>query len=186
VTALQLLDAGISMDSLVPHRPPMQLLDRVIAASPERLLATTTLTRQAPFSTIVGVPACVGLEYLGQSAAAFFSVRLLFSNAPSKTQIPTPGMLIGSRNYSCEQGFFPLGQTLLIDVAPTTALTAAGLVKFRGAIHSLESDLPLDTNNLSGVEEFLRDAQPFAEGDLSVYLPDANRLSTNQNSDQPQ
>ena len=173
------------MDSLVPHRPPIQLLDRVIAASAERLLASTTLTRQAPFSTVAGVPACIGLEYLGQAAAAFFSARLLLGNARTETPTPRPGMLIGSRNYSCEQGFFPLDQTLLIDITPSSALAEAGLVKFRGAIHCVASSELSKPGNLSDLEEFLFDAQPFAQGDLSVYLPDPNRLSETQASDQP-
>jgi len=187
VTALRPIDASVSMDSLVPHRPPMQLLDRVIAASSERLLASAPLTAQAPFSTDNGVPACVGLEYLGQAAAAFFSVRFLLHNADTlhkdKTPIPRPGMLIGSRNYNCELGFFPPGKTLLIDIAPSSALTASGLVKFRGVIYLADSPLPADPENLPVVEEFLRTAQPFAAGDLSVYLPDAEPLPTTQATD---
>lgn len=168
------------MHELIPHRPPMQLLDRVIASNNERLLATTRLTKRAPFCTSDGVPSCMGLEYLGQCAAAFFSVQQMSLNNKNSVP-PTPGMLIASRSYLCQLGYFPPGQHLLFDLTPTSNVGSSGLVKFRGAIYVLPQTTEAirqlaatSTEELQNLLASTRDTEPFAEGDLSVYLPPAD------------
>lgn len=177
---MQPFSPAISMNELIPHRPPMQLLDRVIASSKERLLGTAHITRSAPFCTSDGVPSCMGLEYLGQCAAAFFSVQRTGSEGMSLDS-PAPGMLIASRSYLCRLGHFPLDEHLLFDVSPTSQVGSSGLVKFRGAIYVVPSaeetvrELSATSiDDLNSVLAFAQRTEPFAEGDLSVYLPPAD------------
>jgi len=146
-----------AIEHLIPHQPPMRLLDKIVSADDERLTASATLIPNCPFWTPQGVPACIGLEYLGQAAAAFFSVysqRAEEQKDPSATE-PRPGMFIASRSYESTIGFFPTERTLLIEVAPQSQVSAAGLVKFTGTLSDAES------------------SQLFAKGDISVYLPPA-------------
>lgn len=172
---MQVLDATLPIESLIPHRPPMLLVDRVIAAGPERLLACAQLTPDAPFCSPQGVPAAMGLEYLGQAAAAFFSVQ---PDANVDSTPPRPGMLIGSRSYACNGGFFPVSHSLIIEIEPATTVGSTGLVKFRGAIYVLTTDeaqrselLQTTATALGTLCTYLTTAEPFAQGDLSVYLP---------------
>ena len=175
MTNLHAIDSTVAIESLIPHRPPMVLLDRVIAVGPQQLLAHAELTPDAPFCSASGVPACIGLEYLGQAAAAFFSTQ-----EPAGTTVmpPRPGLLIASRSYTCSDGYFPASHHLLIDIEPASAVGLSGLVKFRGALHVLN---PNDTHHLELLQNapakldslcaYLAAAEPFAQGDLSVYLP---------------
>lgn len=172
---MQVLDATLPIESLIPHRPPMLLVDRVIAAGPERLLACAQLTPDTPFCSPLGIPAAMGLEYLGQAAAAFFSAQRSFDVDSTP---PRPGMLIASRSYSCKDGFFPRSHFLIIDIAPASAVGSTGLVKFRGAIYLLTTDeaqrselLQTTATALDTLCTYLTTAEPFAQGDLSVYLP---------------
>lgn len=167
MTDMTMLSVNQEIEALIPHRPPMQLLDSVIAAGPARLLASAELTPQAPFQTALGVPACVGIEYLGQAAAAFFSVS---RGATTVNQPPRPGMLIASRSYRCNDGHFPTSHHLLIDIVPSSVINSSGLVKFRGEIYVCHQD-QVHAKPIGALCEFLTAAQSFAEGDLSVYLP---------------
>jgi len=142
-----------AIEQLIPHQPPMRLIDKIVSASETSLKATATLKADCPFWTSQGVPACIGLEYLGQAAAAFFSVLAQASNNSTSKEDPRPGMLIASRSYECTQGFFPTDCTLLIEVNPQNKVQSSGLVKFSGTLNELES------------------SRSFAKGDISVYLP---------------
>jgi len=145
-----------AIKDLIPHQPPMRLLDQIVSADQTCLTATAKLTNGCPFWTPQGVPACIGLEYIGQAAAAFFSVLASgSSNNKSADEAPRPGMLIASRSYQCTTGFFPKECTLLIEVTPQSQVNESGLVKFAGTLADLGSSVS------------------FAKGDISVYLPPA-------------
>ncbi len=139
-----------AIEQLIPHQPPMRLIDKIVSASEISLKATATLKTGCPFWTPQGVPACIGLEYLGQAAAAFFSVLAQTSN---NKEDPRPGMFIASRSYEAATGFFPADCTLLIEVTPQNKVQSSGLVKFSGTLNDFQS------------------SQSFAKGDISVYLP---------------
>jgi len=140
-----------AIEQLIPHQPPMRLLDSIVSCDTTSLQALAKLTTNCPFWTPRGVPACIGLEYLGQAAAAFFSI--LAQQIPKGPVDPRPGMLIASRSYASSVGFFPPECTLLIELAPTSQVAGSGLVKFSGTLLDQQS------------------SQSFAKGDISVYLP---------------
>jgi predicted hotdog family 3-hydroxylacyl-ACP dehydratase len=52
---------------LVPHRPPMLLLDRVLAYDGECVICETVLRPDSPFAEQGHVPAVVGIEYMARS-----------------------------------------------------------------------------------------------------------------------
>ena len=55
---------------LVPHRPPMLLLDRVLSYDGECVVCETVLEPESPFVDEGEVPAIVGIEYMAQTIAA--------------------------------------------------------------------------------------------------------------------
>ena len=55
---------------LVPHRPPMLLLDRVLSYDGECVVCETVLGPDSPFVEQGHVPAVVGIEYMAQTIAA--------------------------------------------------------------------------------------------------------------------
>jgi len=141
-----------AIEDLIPHRPPMRLLDKIVSADATRLTAMANLSNGCPFWTPQGVPTCIGLEYIGQAAAAFFSV---IASGKSAEEAPRAGMLIASRAYQCNTGFFPAECRLLIEVIPQSEVSASGLVKFSGTLTDFAT------------------SESFAKGDISVYLPPA-------------
>ena len=123
----------------------MLLLDEVVSASEGAVTTRIILSEDSPFMSARGVPAAIGLEYLAQSAAAYFGLKARDGEAPRA------GMLVACRQYSCERAFF--SGTLNVEVSATSALPntdAPGLVKFSGLIREAE--------------------QVVAQGELSVYL----------------
>jgi len=56
---------------LVPHKPPMILIDEVLDFAPTLLRARVTLTEASPFVEDGQVPTLVSIEYMAQSIAAF-------------------------------------------------------------------------------------------------------------------
>jgi|GEM_PF-3329279 len=168
-----------SAAGLIPHAPPMRLLDNVWLANDQQLLATVALHDASPFYVASGLPACIGLEYLGQATAAFFTLRQQIASSISETPVTArPGMLVSSRSYDCQHGFFPVPATLLVDVQPKSAPGAGTLTKFVGHIDVLAEQPPLETE-VQSLLELQKQARSetdtsFASGDLSVYLPPSN------------
>ena len=60
------------LDELIPHRPPMVLLDAVESFDPDALSLTArvTITPESLFCEPEGVPNWVAIEYMAQTAAA--------------------------------------------------------------------------------------------------------------------
>lgn len=94
---------------VVPHSGRMILLDRVVAADGESLTAEVTIRADALFAGAQGVGAWVGVEYMAQTIAAYAGARAL--QRAEKAKI---GVLVGTRRYSCNVPYFPLGATLRI------------------------------------------------------------------------
>lgn len=100
---------------LLPHDHPMVLLDRVVQATAESLTAAVTITADSPFFMAQGVPAWVGIEYMGQAVAAFAGYQARVSQNPVKI-----GFLVSTRKYESPIGHFPEGSTITITVEPIT------------------------------------------------------------------
>jgi len=98
--------------SLLPHEPPMILLDEVTGYDHNSLFAEITITEDCLFLTPEGVPGHVGIEYMAQACGAYAGVHALDSGDPVRI-----GLLLGTRNYRVLVPHFRLGDRLRIAVA---------------------------------------------------------------------
>ncbi len=93
---------------LLPHRPPMLLLDKVVAVSARHARSQVTITPQAPFFVShEGVPTWVALEYMGQTAALIAGYQL-----QNGIVEPHVGLLLGTRKFSATVPWLRENQTL--------------------------------------------------------------------------
>lgn len=96
---------------LLPHAPPMILIDRVVSVSEEYFEAEVILRSDSLFCDGTAVDAWVGIEYMAQAVAAYAGAEALAAGTPIKT-----GFLLGTRSYSSRTPRFAVGAVLRIGV----------------------------------------------------------------------
>ena len=103
--------SNIPVRELLPHDPPMVLLDRVVSYDDSSLVAEVDIGEGSMLCGDSGVPGWVGIEYMAQAVAAYagFQSRL-------EGEAPTIGYLLGTRSYKCSLPVFPIGATLRIHI----------------------------------------------------------------------
>ncbi len=103
--------SDIPVRELLPHDPPMVLLDRATAYDESTLLAEVDVRKDSLFCGDDGIPGWVGIEYMAQAVAAHagYQGRL-------EGQTPEIGYLLGTRSYECTVPAFPLGETLHVRI----------------------------------------------------------------------
>ncbi len=99
------------IQDLVPHRPPMLLLDRALGMDGEWFAAAIAIRPGIPFFADGEVPAWVGLEYMAQTVGAYNGALGL-----ARGGSPKPGMLLGTRAYSAAVPAFRDGLELEVRV----------------------------------------------------------------------
>jgi predicted hotdog family 3-hydroxylacyl-ACP dehydratase len=99
-----------ALHELVPHRPPMLLLDEVVAFDGERATCAVVVRRDCPFADGARVPSWVALEYCAQCVAAFAGLR-----ARAQGGAPALGLLVAARDLTLDVDFFDAGDALLVD-----------------------------------------------------------------------
>jgi predicted hotdog family 3-hydroxylacyl-ACP dehydratase len=139
----------IPIVELLPMKPPMVFLDRVLSYDDPRLVTGLEVRPGIPFFETDGVPAWVGIEYMAQSVAAHAGVKARLRGEP-----PLIGFLLGTRAYKCDVSQFTEGENLKINVEPL--FSEEGLGAFAC---SIETDRPL------------------ASATVNVYQPDKERLA---------
>jgi predicted hotdog family 3-hydroxylacyl-ACP dehydratase len=92
---------------LVPHRPPMILIDEACGMEGDSFMAKVRITPQSPFFAAGGVPSWVGLEYMAQTVGAYSGALGLARGGTIR-----PGMLLGTRDYAAALPLFPEGREL--------------------------------------------------------------------------
>jgi predicted hotdog family 3-hydroxylacyl-ACP dehydratase len=135
--------------SLLPHRPPMILLDDVTGYDDNSLIAEVTITGDSLFFGPNGVPGHVGIEYMAQACGAYAGAHALDSGL--KVRI---GLLLGTRDYRAQVPYFRRGDRLVIKVA--TIFGDESLAAF-GCTITIEGKLA-------------------AEAQLQVYQPDDDQV----------
>lgn len=60
----------IPIEELIPHRPPMILVDKLLAYSSQGACCELTISPSHVFLQSEGVPAHVGMEFMAQTLAA--------------------------------------------------------------------------------------------------------------------
>ncbi len=136
---------------LVPHSATMSLLDQVLDHDKDSLCAQVSITKDSLFAEPAGIPAWVGVEYMAQAIAAYSGMM-----ARSAGQKVSVGFLVGTRKYTCNQPFFPLGSTLKVSVYEEL-LGDNGLGVFRCKItaDNIEANASLSVFQPNSLDEFL-------------------------------
>ncbi|HSZ80825.1 MAG TPA: 3-hydroxylacyl-ACP dehydratase [Polyangia bacterium] len=102
------------IETLVPHKPPMLLLDRVLSYSTDFVSCEVVIRVDSPFVRDGVVPAIVGLEYMAQGVATFAGL-----SAREKGEAPRIGFLLGSRDVRVDVDGFPVGDRLVVEARRT-------------------------------------------------------------------
>ena len=103
----------IPLDELLPHRPPMVLIDSVESFDIEtkRLTARVTIGENQMFFDGQGVPNWVAIEYMAQTAAALAGY---YDRHVAPGQPVRPGLLLGTRKLDLKLERFEAGKTYRI------------------------------------------------------------------------
>ncbi len=96
------------LQSILPHRPPMILIDELVHWDEREVVCSVTIRDDAPFVVDGRVPALVSIEYFAQTVAAFYGYL-----ARHRQQF-TMGMLLGTRELELRTDFFHVGDALTI------------------------------------------------------------------------
>jgi len=104
------------IEEVVPHRPPMLLIDRICAHGDDVTVSTVTIRPDSPFVATStdgrpGVPAVVGIEYMAQTVAAYAGL-----SARKEKRAPRIGFLLGCRELSLATDAFAVGEVLTVEV----------------------------------------------------------------------
>lgn len=96
---------------LLPHRPPMLLIDRLVESEPGRTVCEVDIGPDASFFVPGrGVPAWIGIEYMAQAVAAMAGL-----DAEAAAKAVPIGYLLGTRRFSTDVDWFPDGVTLRVE-----------------------------------------------------------------------
>jgi len=96
---------------LLPHRPPMILLDRVDDFATDTLTASVAITPSTLFCTDGRVPSHIALEYMAQTCAAHAGTVALEKGKPVGI-----GFVLGTRDFVSMVTGYAIGDRLDITV----------------------------------------------------------------------
>ena len=120
--------------TLLPHRPPMLLINKLIAVNNEYATSKVIISEETPFiQATEGVPSWIGLEYMGQTAALIAG----YQQQQGSTE-PHLGFLLGTRNYNAKTPFFNLGSHLQIH-CQEVAVVGNSLATFHCTIRDMNT-----------------------------------------------
>ena len=95
---------------LLPHSPPMILLDEVVEADGRRAVCRVRVRGDSPFAEGGKVPAVVAIEYMAQAVSAYAGLQARARGAP-----PRIGYLLGTRELTLEVDAFDVGDELVVE-----------------------------------------------------------------------
>ena len=129
---------------LIPHRPPMLLINSIDSLNQTSSSALVFVDSQAPFfEENLGVPSWIGLEYMGQTAALIAGFQLREGLAK-----PHLGLLLGTRIYTANNAYFEPNTKLLVDCSEQ-AVVGESLITFDCTIRDYPSGRQLAQASLS-------------------------------------
>lgn len=94
---------------LLPHAPPMLLLDAALGYDDDAASASATIRDGDPFVTARGMPAHVGIELMAQTCGVFVGAHAL-----ARGETPRLGFLLGTRGYRATVDWFAVGASLQV------------------------------------------------------------------------
>lgn len=99
------------IEDLIPHRGSMLLIERILELQATRSSAEVCIGQDSTFFEIdKGVPAWIGLEYMGQTAALMAGYQVSTGNMQASL-----GFLLGTRRYKAYVEYFKAGTILQIE-----------------------------------------------------------------------
>jgi predicted hotdog family 3-hydroxylacyl-ACP dehydratase len=101
----------VPIRELLPHDPPMVLLDRAVSYTETELVAEVDICSESVLCGTDGVPGWVGIEYMAQAVAAHAGYQGRLAGEP-----PRIGYLLGTRSYQSSLAVFPVGATLTVSI----------------------------------------------------------------------
>lgn len=104
-------DAPRSVRDLLPHEPPMILLDCLLEQRSEFVRCGVQITEQSMFFEDGGVPGEVAIEYMAQAVGVYGGL-----DAISKNEVIGIGFIVAVREFDCFVERFDLGDQLIVDV----------------------------------------------------------------------
>lgn len=140
--------------SLLPHAPPMLLLDRVLAHSADETVCRAAPQDGSPFRDADGrVPAWVGIELMAQCMAVHGGLAgLLVGSADGDRRRP-PALFVGARHLVFRDQALELGVEHRVSARP---------LERRGRLVSFACSVAVV--RVAGTQE------PLLEGTLSAFL----------------
>ncbi len=112
---------------MLPHRPPMILIDAVTAFDFETITCTRRVDASEPYVVDGRVPATVAIEYLAQTVATQRGLDGLLRGLPV-----VKGVLAACRSMELHVGEFSVGDELTIHARALGQM--AHIASFRGSI----------------------------------------------------
>jgi predicted hotdog family 3-hydroxylacyl-ACP dehydratase len=95
------------VSDLLPHKPPMVLLDSVVESSEDTIHTLVSICSGIPFFRDGVVPAYVAIEYMAQTIGAWNGLRMRVENKEPKV-----GFLLGTRELKLQVSAFQEGDEL--------------------------------------------------------------------------
>lgn len=135
---------AVKLADLLPHNPPMVLLDEVVAHRDDFIHTTVTIQADSQFCENGQVPSYVAIEYMAQAVGVWNGLIARQQGIPPKI-----GFLVGSRRLTLEVPGFKIGEKL--DVYGQANYTDGAMAAF---------DCWIEIQGLR-----------VAEGGLNVYQP---------------
>ena len=141
-----------AIETLVPHRAPMLLLERVVDSGEQWISCDTVVGPQQGLLLDAqgNLPGWCGIELMAQTIAAWAGLQAHGRGEPARI-----GMLLGTRKYDSQQPVFAAGSRLLIEAR--CLLQDGGMASFECVIRQGD--------------------QECARARLSTYQPDESQLS---------
>lgn len=99
-----------SIESYVPHRGAMLLLDQLIEVNEEWAVTQAVVREDGLFVRDGRLPAWIGIEYMAQTISVWSGGRALREGLQ-----PRVGLLLGSRRYEVTCADFAVGAVLRIE-----------------------------------------------------------------------
>lgn len=96
---------------LLPHAPPMILIDQVESHQPGQGVVVSVLVREESlfYQEGIGIPNHVSLEWMAQTCGVFSGIEAGTTGLP-----PRIGFLLGTRDFVATVDAFALGERLLV------------------------------------------------------------------------
>lgn len=134
---------------LLPHRPPMLLINDTVEVCESYASAIAYIDEKASFyEKGKGVPAWIGLEHMGQTAALIAGYQLKHGLVK-----PHLGFLLGARRYNVEIEYFLPNRQLLIS-CNEKAVVGDTLATFECVIRYKDEEQILASASLSVYRQF--------------------------------